>query len=137
MIKKTQDAYLRKRLIRLIKKQQHAIQKGGNLPEGVGVDRAQRVEVKANLERVLNAILFEEASIKDVDEFFILQALRNADTHIHSHRATTKIVMAIVSDILSDELTNARSEHTIDTFCVRFVPRSELKRRKQQRRVVS
>lgn len=133
MMPKTREAYLRKRLIRLLTQQQRDLQYGRGLPEGVTIDRTRRTEVRANIDRVIKAITFEDKPTRMVTETFVTQALRNSYTHIHSQRATIEIIMPIVNELLSDEIGNAYREHTVDQFRISWVTRDTLKQRKRMR----
>lgn len=132
MMKKTRDAYLRKRLIRLLTNQCIELKQGS--PEGVTVAPEHRADVRADIQRVIKTIEFEDAPLKGVNESFIRLALRASYTHIESQRATIQIVMAIVDDMRSDEAGHAKSEYTLDMFRISWVSRSTLKQRRMRQR---
>lgn len=134
MTPETRDAYLRKRLIRLLTKQRLELANGTGLPDGITVERARQPEVQADLNRVINAIEFDDVPVKQVTEPFIRLVLRTSHTHINSQRATIAITMSIITDLLSDEAGNARREHTVDLFKISWVSKQTIQYRKMQRR---
>lgn len=132
MMQKTRDDYLRKRLIRLLTNQRIELTQGSL--EGVTVAREHQTDVRADIQRVIKTIEFEDVPLKGVTEAFIRLALRASYTHIESQRATIQIVMAIVDDLLSDEAGHAYSEYTLDMFRISWVSRSTLKQRRMRQR---
>lgn len=127
--------FLRKRLIRLLKKRLNELDKGKGWPEDTKPSVSLLPEVKTNMKRIISAIEYTDLSTKKVNHSFLTPLLTNSGTQPYSQRVTKRIITDMVNDLHADELESAKKEYTVQLFSIHFITKETRKRRRLQQRL--
>lgn len=125
MERTTKNRYLRKRLVRLLKKQLQELD--------TTVQYSLLSDVDKNIKLVAKVIERLQMNVSQIDDRFIASTLRIANTDEHSHTISKSIITEIIRDILENEASHAHKEYTLELFQIKWVSKTRRRQHHQKR----